>query len=118
MLCSNRTPFRQQPWSCYAIYTATFTSLGLLTDPFLFIAYHYASTTWNRQARIHGLVVLALWYLCTKVVKRIGLLRRNPRDIVYLPVSIFFGFAHGFIKIIALFTWNVVRVCLCLCILY
>jgi hypothetical protein len=35
-------------------------------------------------------------------------LRRHPRDVVFIPVSIFFGFAHGFIKIIALFTWNVV----------
>lgn len=98
----------QQWWSCYAIYTATFLSLGLVTDPFLFVAYHFASSTWNSEIRTRGWIALVVWYLLTKVVKRIGLFRRNPRDIVYLPVSIFFGFAHGIIKLIALFTWNVV----------
>lgn len=98
----------QQWWSCYAIYTATFVSLGLVTDPFLFVAYNFASATWNSDIRKRGWIVLAVWYLMTKIVKRIGLFRRNPWDIMYLPLSIFFGFAHGIIKLIALFTWNVV----------
>jgi hypothetical protein len=51
---------------------------------------------------------VAVWYLITKIIKRIGLFRRNPWDIMFLLVSIFFGFAHGIIKVIALFTWNVV----------
>jgi hypothetical protein len=72
------------------------------------VAYHFASTTWNPEVRNKGWILLAIWYLWTKIVKRIGLFRRNPWDIVYLPVSIFFGFAHGIIKLIALFTWNVV----------
>jgi hypothetical protein len=55
-----------------------------------------------------GWIIISVWYLFTKVIKRIGLFRRNPWDIVFLPVSIFFGFAHGIIKVIALFTWNVV----------
>jgi hypothetical protein len=79
-----------------------------VTDPFLFVAYHFASATWNTEIRNRGWIVLAMWYLLTKIVKRIGLFRRNPWDIMYLPVSIFFGFAHGIIKLIALFTWNVV----------
>jgi len=40
----------------------------------------------------------------TKVVKLVGLFRKNPRDIVYLPVSILFGYFHGLIKLYALFT--------------
>lgn len=83
-------------------------SLGLITDPFLFVAYHFASATWDSETRDLGFVILCIWWLFTKVVKRIGLFRRNPWDLVYLPVSIIFGFLHGFIKIIALFTWNVV----------
>jgi hypothetical protein len=40
----------------------------------------------------------------TKVVKLAGLFRRNPSDIVFLPVSILFGYFHGLIKLWALFT--------------
>jgi len=40
----------------------------------------------------------------TKVVKLVGLFRKNPRDIVFLPVSIVFGYFHGLIKLWALFT--------------
>lgn len=40
----------------------------------------------------------------TKVVKLVGLFRKNPSDIVFLPVSIFFGYFHGLIKLYALFT--------------
>jgi hypothetical protein len=47
----------------------------------------------------------------TKVVKLMGLFIRNPGDIVYLPVSIIFGYLHGFIKLYALVTLNMV--CLC-----
>ena len=40
----------------------------------------------------------------TKVVKLVGLFRRNPSDIMFLPVSILFGYFHGLIKLWALFT--------------
>lgn len=44
----------------------------------------------------------------TKVIKLVGLFRRNPSDIVYLPLSIVFGWFHGLIKLWALFTLNMV----------
>lgn len=46
----------------------------------------------------------------TKVVKLIGLFRRNPSDIIFLPLSIAFGYFHGLIKLYALFTLNMVCV--------
>jgi len=51
--------------------------------------------------------VVIIWWLFTKIVKRIELFRRNPSNIVFLPVSILFGFCHGIIKLTALWTWNV-----------
>lgn len=44
----------------------------------------------------------------TKVVKLMGLFLRNPTDIIYLPVSILFGYFHGLIKLYALITLNMV----------
>lgn len=36
-----------------------------------------------------------------KVIKLVGLFRREPFDIIFLPLSIIFGYFHGFIKIYA-----------------
>jgi hypothetical protein len=80
--------------------------LGLITDPFYFYAYSRASETWEPSIRLAGWIIAVAWYLFTKVVKRIGLLRRHPADIVFIPVSMVFGFCHGFIKMLALWTWN------------
>lgn len=44
----------------------------------------------------------------TKVVKLMGLFRRHPADICYLPLSIVFGYLHGLIKLYALITLNMV----------
>lgn len=103
----DREVYWKQWYSIYAVYLATFTSLGLVTDPFFMFAYHKASQMWTPEARLNGWILVVLWYLSTKVVKRIGLIRRDPWDVVFIPVSIAFGFVHGFIKIYALLTWNV-----------
>jgi hypothetical protein len=44
----------------------------------------------------------------SKVVKLVGLFMREPLDVIYLPISIIFGYFHGFIKIYAAFTLNTV----------
>ena len=44
----------------------------------------------------------------TKVVKLMGLFLRNPSDVVFLPVSIMFGYFHGLVKLYALVTLNMV----------
>lgn len=43
-----------------------------------------------------------------KVIKLIGLFRREPFDIIFLPLSIMFGYFHGFIKIYAGLTHRMV----------
>jgi hypothetical protein len=42
----------------------------------------------------------------TKSVKLMGLLKRNWRDVTFVPLSIAFGYFHGAIKVYALFTLN------------
>jgi hypothetical protein len=44
----------------------------------------------------------------TKFVKLMGLLLRNPSDVLFVPVSIVFGYFHGLIKLYALITLNMV----------
>jgi len=43
-----------------------------------------------------------------KVIKLVGLFRREPFDIIFLPLSIIFGYFHGFIKIYAGITHRMV----------
>lgn len=44
----------------------------------------------------------------TKVVKLMGLFIRNPSDVMFLPVSVVFGYFHGLVKLYALITLNMV----------
>lgn len=71
---------------------------------------------WRGSANWNPTVRLWVWWAnfvfvlgFTKTVKLWGLFRRNPSDILYLPLSIVFGWFHGLIKLYALFTLNMVR---------
>lgn len=100
----------QQPWCTYALHLATFTSLAFITDPLLIVACWWATEGWNPEYRWYALgAQLIFMFVFTKVVKLMGLFRRNPGDVVFLPVSILFGYFHGFIKLYALFTLKMVR---------
>lgn len=46
----------------------------------------------------------------SKFIKLLGHYIRYPADFLLLPVSIFFGYFHGLIKLYAAFTLNVVCV--------
>lgn len=100
---------RQQPWCTYALHIATFTSLAFAIDPLLLASSWWATADWDLTSRRY-----AFWgqfifmFAFTKVVKLIGLFRRNPSDLIFLPVSIVFGYFHGLIKLYALITLNMV----------
>jgi hypothetical protein len=98
----------QQPWSTYALHIATFTSLSITFDPWiLFLAYKVAES-YKPGYGWHGFFVQLAWIFVTKVIKRVHLFIKRPSDLKYLPVSILFGYFHGFIKIYALTTLNMV----------
>lgn len=100
---------RQQPWCTYALHIATFTSLAFVMDPFIPFALWKATANFDPETRKSLLIAQIIFVFgFTKVVKLMGLFRRNPSDIVYLPLSIVFGYFHGLIKLYALFTLNMV----------
>jgi hypothetical protein len=49
-----------------------------------------------------------IFMFVSKVVKLIGLFVREPSDLIFLPISILFGYFHGLIKLYALFTLRMV----------
>ncbi|KAK4462070.1 glycosyltransferase like family 2-domain-containing protein [Cladorrhinum samala] len=104
-LIRERWVYKQQLWCTYALHIATFTSLAFLFDPLIIYSCWRATEDWELNNRYILLVSEIAYMFCfTKVVKLVGLFRKNPVDIVFLPVSILFGYFHGFIKLHALFT--------------
>lgn len=101
--------FSQQPWSTYALHIATFTSLAFVVDPLLLASLWWGTEGWNLETRQRWLWAQFIYmFAFTKVVKLVGLFRRNPSDIIFLPLSIMFGYFHGLIKLYALLTLNMV----------
>ncbi|KAI6783335.1 uncharacterized protein J7T54_004362 [Emericellopsis cladophorae] len=106
-LVRERYVWKQQPWSTYALHIATFTSLAFLFDPLLLATCWWATAAWDMQNRLYAFWAQFIFmFAFTKVVKLVGLFRRNPSDIMYLPLSIVFGYFHGLIKLYALITLN------------
>ncbi|KAI1353373.1 glycosyltransferase family 2 protein [Xylaria sp. FL0043] len=106
-LVRERYIYRQQPWSTYALHLATFTSLAFVVDPLLLFSLWWGTEGWDMDTRRKLLwAQLIFLFAYTKVIKLIGLFRRQPSDIIFLPVSILFGYFHGLIKLYALFTLN------------
>ncbi|KAK4129656.1 glycosyltransferase family 2 protein [Parathielavia appendiculata] len=104
-LVRERHVWRQQPWCTYALHFATFTSLAFLVDPLLLFSCWWGTENWEPRNRYLLLgAEIAFMFGFTKVVKLVGLFRKNPSDIMFLPVSILFGYFHGLIKLWALFT--------------
>ena len=109
-LVTERYIWKQQPWCTYSLHFATFTSLAFIMDPLILYLSWYAFESYGALVQLmvfwsHFIFVFAF----TKVVKLVGLFRKNPSDIMFLPVSIIFGYFHGLIKLYALFTLNMVR---------
>lgn len=98
---------RQQPWSSYALHIATL-SHSLANDPLLGFLLHHSTTDWDPSHRLLSFRIFFAWLLFTKVVKLLPHFARYPGDICFLPVTILFGYCHGFIKLYALFTLYVV----------
>lgn len=101
--------YRQQLWCTYALHIATFTSLAFAVDPLLLASCWWATADWDTQQRRYAFwAQFVFMFGFSKVVKLMGLFLRNPSDILFLPVSILFGYFHGLIKLYALFTLNMV----------
>lgn len=101
-------PNRQQPWSTYALHIATFTSLSVAFDPLIIFLAIKATETWSPEQQKIVLGLQLSFMLFSKVIKLVGLFMREPADLIFLPVSIIFGYFHGFIKLYAGITLRMV----------
>jgi hypothetical protein len=106
-LVRERYVWKQQPWCTYALHIATFTSLAFAIDPLLLASCWWATANWDLASRHYAFWAQFIFmFAFTKVVKLVGLFKRNPSDLLFLPISILFGYFHGLIKVYALVTLN------------
>lgn len=96
-LFADHTCWRATPWTTYAFFISSFFNLALIYDPLL------AYTLYLATGREY-LGIFFLLLLLSKLIKPFPHIRRNPRDIFFLPWGIVFGYYHSFIKIKALLT--------------
>lgn len=93
---SNRT----QPWSTYSVLQTTITAWALPYDLLIFYSWYQASYSWPETQRTALFVFLFSWtFLFSKTVKLWGHFFRYPADVGFIPVYIWFGYFHGFIKL-------------------
>ncbi|OJJ48071.1 hypothetical protein ASPZODRAFT_1507223 [Penicilliopsis zonata CBS 506.65] len=97
----------RQPWSAYAVHLTTLSPPALLGDLLLVILCHKATATWDAESHLLAMQSLYTWMFISKWIKLVGHYIRYPVDVLYLPVSILFGYFHGIIKMYAVLTLNV-----------
>lgn len=103
-LLSLRT-WKTQPWCIYAVYLTSLFNFALLYDPLLLYTFRASNLPIDKK---WGTLALCLWILASKLVKPYPHFWQHPRDLVYLPGCILFGYAHSLIKLYALVTfWDV-----------
>ena len=77
-------------------------------DPVLGWLLHKTLQERDSRHAVSGMVSFGLWLVFAKVVKLIPHFYRYPTDIRFIPLAVGFGYLHGFIKIYALLTLNMV----------
>ncbi|KAK7548688.1 hypothetical protein JOL62DRAFT_500983 [Phyllosticta paracitricarpa] len=105
--------WRTYPWLTYSVLFTSFFNYSLITDPLLFFLLNRALTDASFAQAVafftkHPYIVLTSWVLAAKFVRPSSHYWRNPRDLVYAPGVILFGYSHSVIKAWALLTcWDI-----------
>ena len=93
----DRACWKRHPWTTYAMFLSSFVNFALLYDGALLF-------TLIKSGRGEYWPVFLLALLVTKIIKPLPHLIREPRDILFLPIGILFGYVHSFYKAYALLT--------------
>jgi hypothetical protein len=103
LFAETRVVWWSQPWGVYAIYLTSFFNFALLIDPMLIWLAHNTAVEFGKSGKIGTYPMIGVIFV-SKVVKTLPHYRRNPEDIVYLPLAIGFSYLHSLIKLYCLLT--------------
>jgi cellulose synthase/poly-beta-1,6-N-acetylglucosamine synthase-like glycosyltransferase len=106
---TERHVWTKHPYVCYTMIDKFINPLTLLVGPALVSYLLYKSTKPIDQGGYHLpawdiAVSYIVWLFCTRTLKVLPHLWDRPKDIIYVPVFILFGYYFAIMKIYALFT--------------
>lgn len=96
-LFADRISYRKHPWTTYAMFFSSFVNFALFYDGALFFTLHGAGL-WQHWR------VLSAFVLGSKLIKPMAHLRKEPRDVFFLPFGLLFGYVHSGFKLWAMLT--------------
>ncbi|KAI1824284.1 putative polysaccharide synthase Cps1 [Xylaria intraflava] len=94
-------------WGLYYIYIGQFQTPALLWDGLLFLSLSSSLTNASTGTARLAYVSLGAWVFFTKLVKLIPHFCKHPSDMKFIPLSILFSYAHGFLNLYAACTLHV-----------
>ncbi|KAK4938203.1 hypothetical protein LTR66_015113 [Elasticomyces elasticus] len=103
-LFNERHVWKHQPWSTYAVQLTTLSPPAIVGDLALWALLYLAVQDWAAQDANIAFYCFAGWMTFSKFIKLVTHFVRFPTDIFLWPVSVLFGWCHGFIKIHAFLT--------------
>jgi Glycosyltransferase like family 2 len=108
----DRVVWQTQRWSAYAVHLSALVNLAFFYESALFYTLYRADLpNWvsrNLLDKNSSFVLLGIILFASKLIKPFPHLWRNPRDLVYLPFGVLFGYWHSWVKLWALMTcWDV-----------
>jgi cellulose synthase/poly-beta-1,6-N-acetylglucosamine synthase-like glycosyltransferase len=96
-LFSDRTCWSAYPWTTYSMFISSLVNIALIYDSLLVFTLHRSGYTQHMSTLVLALVI-------SKLIKPLEHLRKEPRDILLVPMGLIFGYVHSLIKIWAFFT--------------
>jgi cellulose synthase/poly-beta-1,6-N-acetylglucosamine synthase-like glycosyltransferase len=102
-LVTDRSIYKAQPWTVYALMIGQMVNFALFWDPLL--VWTLTHTGFYSRAMLQTLII---WIMLTKLPKVLPYFWHYPWDLIYLPAYYLFAYGHSFIKLWALLTfWDV-----------
>ena len=90
-------------WGLYVIYIGQFQTPAFAWDALMMGLLIFGLDRSVAESKFE-IAVLASWILFSKLLKLLPHFIRDPRDLKFVPLSIFFSYAHGFLNLYALAT--------------
>ncbi|KAI0438984.1 putative polysaccharide synthase Cps1 [Xylaria telfairii] len=100
---------RRYLWGLYYIYIGQFQTPALLIDGLLFWLLSSALTNASSGTTIRAYTSFGAWVFFTKLVKLIPHFWSHPSDMKFIPLSILFSYAHGFLNLYSAFTLHAIQ---------
>ncbi|KAI1435244.1 putative polysaccharide synthase Cps1 [Xylaria sp. CBS 124048] len=94
-------------WGLYYIYIGQFQTPALLWDGLLFFLLSQSLINASSGTANLAYASLGLWIFFTKLLKLIPHFYKHPSDMRFVPLSILFSYAHGFLNLYAACTLHV-----------